>query len=277
MKMMHRRLLALLSAIIFTLTMAPSASAYTFTDCVTITPNYGPTWHVYRSTSTYYAAQGEVVIRQLRACTNSDGTSYQNCAAQVFPANMQGSNDFKQIGYAAVGSLTDPPTCNSSAMNWWATCCSGFTESVTQMSLAFYPAIGDTIRFSIYRYAPGGSVYWRLKVDDLSHSGWYGWRDLIQVGSSVGEVWYGIEDHSYQSQFGSSSSTSPVQLRGLSYRLSNGGAWTYLTGNTGTAGGFWASDAGYGEPSCWIESVTTYAGPIASNQTSVNGYTTTCP
>jgi hypothetical protein len=209
--------------------------------------------------------------------TDASG-SLQNCAAQVSPANMQGyPNEFKQIGYAAVGSPDDPPTCNSSAMNWWATCCSGFTQIVTPMGLTFYPAIGDTIRFSIYRYAPGGSVYWRLKVDDLSHAGWYGWREHIQTASSVSEVWYGIEDHSLQSQFGSNSSTSPVRLRGLSYRLSNGGLWNYLTGNTGIYAGYWASDLGYGEPGCWIESATTYAGPFASNQTSVNGYAASCP
>jgi hypothetical protein len=190
---------------------------------------------------------------------------------------MQGTNEFKQIGYANVETPDDPPTCNSSAMNWFATCCSGFTASQTPMSLAFYPAIGDTIRFSIYRYAPGGLVYWRLKVDDLSHAGWYGWRELVQTAPSVGEVWYGIEDHSLQSQFGSNSSTSPVRLRGLSFRLANGGAWTYLTGSTGTAGGDWASDLGYGEPGSWIETVSTYSGPIASNQTSVNGYTAACP
>lgn len=274
---MSRGLLAVVSATIVALTTAPVASAYTYTDCIDVNANYSPTWHVIRNTSTYFAAQGEVVVRQLRGCTDASGTLLQNCSAQVWPANMQGAGEFKQIGYANVGSPSNPPTCNSSAMNWWATCCSGFTENVTQMSLAFYPAIGDTIRFSIYRYAPGGLVYWRLKVDDLSHAGWWGWRELVQSAPSVGSVWYGIEDHSLQSQFGSNSSSSQVRLRGLSYRLSNGSAWTYLTGSTGSAAGFWANDLGYGVPGCWAESVTTYAGPIASNQTSVNGYTANCP
>jgi hypothetical protein len=217
---------------------------------------------VIRNTSTYYAAQGEVVIRQLHGCTNASG-SLQNCDAQVWPANMQGTDDFKQIGYANI-------TCNGTGMNFFATCCAGFTDIVSEMSLAFGPAVGDTVRFSIYRYAPGGAVYWRLKVDDLSHPGWYGWRELLQVDPSVGLVWYGIEDHSKQSQFGSNSSTSPVRLRGLSYRLSNGAAWTYLTGTGSVA---WANLAGLGVPLCWWDSISTYSGPIASNQTSLNGYT----
>lgn len=277
---MRRKLLAMLAAMVMTLTMAPTASASTFADCIYVNSGYSPTWHVFRNSSTYYAAQGEVVVRQLRGCSNSDHSLQQNCAAQVWPANMQGTNEFKQVGYAIVGSPNDPSSCNSSAMNWWATenGGTGFDQNVTGMSLAFYPAIGDTIRFSIYSYTVTGSwTYWRLKVDDLSHAGWYGWRDIIQLAPSVGETWYGIEDHSLQSQFGSNSSTSPVRLRGLSYRLSNGAAWTYLTGSTGSAGGYWAHDLGYGEPGCWYQSVTTYAGPIASDQTSVNGYTAGCP
>lgn len=270
---LRRKLVLLLTAISLSVAFAPAVSAAPFSNCVAIASNYHPNWHVFRNTSTYYAAQGEVVIRQLRACTNSNGTPQQSCAAQVWPANMQGSNEFKQIGFASVGSITDPPTCNSSAMNWWATVNGGIgnVDNVSQMSLAFYPAIGDTIRFSIYRYAPGGFVYWRLKVDDLSHAGWYGWREIIQNASSVPEVWYGIENHSKQTQFGSTSATNQVRLRGLSYRLSNGGAWNYLEGN-GSAG--MANTQGLGYPSCWINSVSTYSGPISPIQTSLNGYTT---
>jgi hypothetical protein len=146
----------------------------------------------------------------------------------------------------------------------------GFDENTSQMGLAFYPAIGDTVRFSIYRYAPGGIVYWRLKVDDLSHAGWYGWRDIELIASSVQEVWYGIENHNRHTQFGSNSSTTPVRLRGLSYRLSNGGAWNHLEGTTSTG---LANDQGNGIPNCWVETIGTYAGPISSTQTSLNGYT----
>lgn len=89
-------------------------------------PRYHPTWHVTRDSSTYFAAQGDVVIRQLRGCTNASGSEDDN--AQVWPANMQGVDDFKQIGYANNGGTS---------MNWWATCCSGFTSNVTGMSLSF--------------------------------------------------------------------------------------------------------------------------------------------
>ncbi len=269
---MRGKSIAFLSALLISVAFAPSANAATFSNCVNIADDYSPTWHVWRDTTTYYAAQGQLVIKQLRGCTNSSGSSLQNCAAQVWPANLDGTNDFKQIGYANVGTPTDPPLCNSSAMNWFATYCSGWTESVSGMSLAFYPSIGDDVRFSIYRYAPGGLVYWRLKVDDLSHAGWYGWRDLVQIGSSGHKVWYGIENHSKQSQFGSNSSTSPVRLRELSYRLSNGGAWNYLEGTSNTD---WAWDA-LGIPACWNESVTTYVGNISSIQTALMGYTGSC-
>lgn len=120
-----------------------------------------------------------------------------------------------------------------------------------------------------------GLIYWRLKVNDLSHPGWYGWRELVQVDPSVGKLWWGIEDHNKKSQFGSNSSTIPVRLRGLSYRLSNGGAWNDLTGSTGISQGHWVN-ADLGIPGCWWEGVTTYAGPYASNQTSVNGYSASC-
>jgi hypothetical protein len=258
---MRRKLFASLSAVLVTLSMAPAVSAATYTDCSTDPAGYHPTWYVFRDTATYYAAQGEVVIRQLSGCTHSDGSANQDYHAQVWPANIQGTNEFKQIGYGN-------DTSGGTAMNWWATenGGSGFDQNVTGMSLAFYPAIGDTIRFSIYRY---GS-YWRLYVNDLSHAGWYGWRDILAVGSSGNEVWYGIEDHSWQSQFGSSSGTNQTRLRGLSYRLSAGGAWTYLTGTTKTT---WNEPLGIGEPTCWIESVATYAGPIDPAQTSLNGYT----
>ncbi len=256
------KVVALLSGLVLTLSVAPAVSAVSYSNCVNITNDYTPTWHVFRNTSTYYAAQGEVVIRQLHGCTNQSG-SLQRFTTWAWPANMQGASDLKQIGY---GVETD----NGTAMNWWATCCSGFTENVTAMGLTFFPVVGHTVRFSIYRYAPGGLVYWRLKVDDLSHAGWYGWRDLVQVGSSVNETWYGIEDQSKQSQFGSNASTTRVQLRGLSYRLSDGGPWNYLTGNSNSS---WANTAGLGTPGCWIESVSLYAGPFASDQTSVNGWT----
>lgn len=271
---LRRRSLALLMAVGMSMSFVPSVSAVTFSNCANISADYSPTWHVFRL-GTFYAAQGEVVIRQLRGCTNASGSALQNCAAQVWPANMQGAfgTDFKQIGYANVGTPSDPAPCNSSAMDWFATCCSGWTDNVSPMTLAFDPVVGHTIRFSIYRYAPGGLVYWRLKVDDLSHPGWYGWRELVQSASSVGEVWYGIEEHSKQSQFGSNSSTNRTRLRGLSYRLSNGSAWTYLTGTSNVA---WAN-ADLGRPSCWKNGITTYSGPIDTDQTDVNGFTTsTC-
>lgn len=267
--------LAVLAALLLSAAFAPSASAATFSNCVTISNDYNPTWHVWRDTSNhpaYYAAQGQTVIKQLRGCTNSNGTYEQDCAAQVWPANLQGTGEIKQIGYANVGTVTYPANCNSSAMNWFASVYVGGNDSVTGMSLAFYPSIGDDVRFSIYRYAPGGFVYWRMKVDDLSHTGWYGWRDLVQAAPSVGQVWYGIEDHSKQSQFGSDSAASPVRLRELSYRLSNGGAWNYLEGTSDTD---WAWDA-LGIPVCWNESVTTYVGNISSIQTALKGYTGSC-
>lgn len=266
---LRRKALALISAVGLTLAFVPTVSAVTFKNCVNIDPSYAPTWHVLRNSTNYYAVQGEVVIRQLRGCTNADGSNNQDWHAWAWPANMEGTDDFKQIGYGVI-------TSNGTGMNFWATKYAGFTEEVSEMSLAFAPAIGDTVRFSIYRYAPGGAVYWRLKVDDLSHPGWYGWRELLQVDPSVGKVWYGIEAQSKQSQFGSNSSTSQVRLRGLAYRLSNGGAWNYLTGYTGISQGYWAN-AGLGTPACWIERVSTYSGPFATNQTSVDGYTTnTC-
>jgi hypothetical protein len=142
------------------------------------------------------------------------------------------------------------------------------------MNFTFYPTLGDDVRFSIYRYAPGGPlIYWRLKVDDLSHAGWYGYRDLVQVDPSVGLVWYGIEDHNKQSQFGADSAATYVRVREMSYRLSNGGPWTYLEG-TSNAG--WASDHGLGEPACWIESIGTYTGTVSSIQTALKGYTSSC-
>ncbi|MGH3523260.1 MAG: hypothetical protein ACRDU4_10660 [Mycobacterium sp.] len=267
---LRRKCVVLVAGLILSMAVPTATSAWTYTNCVNIDKNYSPTWHVLRTGSTFYAAQGEVVIRQLRGCTNSNQSNLQNYYAQVWPANIlgvgSGTNEFKQIGYGN-------ETTNGTSMNWFATCCSGGTDSVTGMGLTFYPVIGHTVRFSIYRYSPGGFVYWRLKVDDLSHAGWYGWRDLIQVDNSVAETWYGLEDHSKQSQFGSNASGSPIQLRGLSYRLSDGGPWHYLEGDTGISQGHWASDLGLGVGSCWIESVTIYNGPYAGDQTSVNGYT----
>lgn len=258
----RRKLAAFVSGLVLTLALAPSVGAVSYSNCVDVDANYAPTWLVIRNSSTYYAAQGEVVIRQLHGCTNASG-SLQKFVTFAFPANLEGTTDFKQIGY---GVVTD----NGTAMNWFATCCSGWAEVVTGMSLTFFPVVGDTVRFSIYRYAPGGLVYWRLKVDDLSHPGWYGWRDLVQVGSSTNQAWYGIEVQNKKSQFGSNSSTNLVRLRGLSYRLSNGGAWNYLEGTGSTS---WANTLTLGTPACWIESVSTYAGPISGIQTSLNGWT----
>jgi hypothetical protein len=64
---LRRKTAVLLVAIALSAAFAPSASAATFSNCVSIVPNYAPTWHVYRNTATYYAAQGEVVIQQLRS------------------------------------------------------------------------------------------------------------------------------------------------------------------------------------------------------------------
>lgn len=254
-----RKLAAAFAGLILTLVLPAAASAYTYTTCITEPADYTPTWHVIRNTANYYAAQGEVVIRQLHGCTGSSGNTI---LAQVWPANMQGPLDFVQIGYANVGTGT--------TMNWWAATDANMTSTVSQMSLSFFPVIGHTVRFTIARVNLGGINYWRLKVDDLSHAGWWGWRDLVQNDDHTELVWYGIEDHNEKSQFGGNSSTNTVRLRGLSYRLSNGGAWNYLEGTTNSA---WANTKGVLKPGCWIESISTYSGPFSSIQTSLNGYT----
>ena len=143
-------------------------------------------------------------------------------------------------------------------------------DDVSQMSLSFFPVVGHTVRFTIARVNLGGINYWRLTVNDLSHAGWFGWRDLVQNDDHTQEVWYGIEDHNAKSQFGGKSSTNTVRIRGMTYRLTNGGAWNYLTGTTKAA---WAGTAGIAKPGCWIQSINTYSGPIDPSQTSLNGYT----
>ena len=255
----RRRIAALLSGLIVALAMPSAAGAYTYSACISEPAGYSPTWHVFRDNANYYAVQGEVVIRQLHGCTGGSGTTI---LAQVWPANMQGSLDFLQIGYANIDSGT--------TMNWWASSNSAPSPDVSQMSLSFFPVVGHTVRFTIARVNLGGIYYWRLKVDDLSHSGWYGWRNLIQNDDHTQEVWYGIEDHNEKSQFGGNSSTNTVRLRGMAYRLANGGAWNYLTGTTKAA---WANTMGVTKPGCWTESISTYAGPFDNNQTSLNGYT----
>ena len=120
-----------------TLAFVTPVSAVTFKNCANIDPSYAPTWHVVRNSTNYYAAQGEVVIRQLRGCTNADGSNNQDRHALAFPANMQGTNDYKQVGYGVI-------TSNGTGMNFFATKYAGFTEEVSEMSLAFGPAIGTT-------------------------------------------------------------------------------------------------------------------------------------
>ena len=266
--MVGRKVMALAAGLILSLAMPTSVGAWTYTTCTTPPPTnppgkvYSPTWHVYRDTATYYGVQGEVVIRQLHGCTGATGQ--QNPTVLVFPVNLETTNQFLQVGYGiGVGG--------GSNMQFYASSSDDNSGNVSPMSIGFQPTIGHTVRFDIYRFTDtDGILKWQLRVDDLSHTGWFGWRARLQNSTNGPKVWFGIEDKNQKSQFGGNSSANSVRLRGLAYRLSNGGAWNYLTGTNKWS---WANDWGIPKPGCWINSITTYSGPIDPAQTSLNGYT----
>lgn len=271
---MHTKAIGLLLGIVVAVTMVQSANAATYVNCYQ-QGDVSPTWHVFRpyggTTTIFYAAKGEVVIRQLHGCTNSAG---QGPWTGVMAANMANPNpnttDFPQVAYG----MKDTGT----GMGFWATVpAGGPSGNMSLMSIGIEPIIGNTVRFEIYGVVSGPNRFWRLKVSDLTRgaSTYYGYRDVEAFNTYTNQVWYGIEDHNTASQFGGNSSANQVRIRNLSYRLTSGGAWTYLTG-TPSGSYSWANANPPSIPACWQYSISTYAGPIASDQTSLNGWTSSC-
>lgn len=263
---MGRKFAALLPGLILSLAMAPVASAATYTDCTTPpNPAYYPTWHVYRDTSHYFAAKAQFVIRQLRGCTNA--AAGEDPIVLVMAANLQDPNDFPQIGYGTADT-------GGSNMVFWASTTAGGSAVISPMNSGnVTPIVGNTIRFQIHRVSVNSVWYWEMRVEDVTRGAgtYWSYRRIVAMDASAHKVWYGIEQHNNGSQFGSNSSTNPLQVRFLNYKLSANAAWTVLTGAAGTTYA-WANLNGP-IPSCWKYSISTYAGSIATDQTSLDGYT----
>jgi hypothetical protein len=186
-------------------------------------------------------------------------------------ANLQDPNDFPQTGYGTVDT-------GGSTMRFWASTTAGGSANVSVLNSGnVLPIVGNTVRFQIYRVSVNGVWYWEMRVEDVTRgAGTYSsYRRIVAMDASTHEVWYGIEQHNNGSQFGTNSSTNALQLRFLNYKLSFNADWTVLTGAAGTTYS-WANLDGP-IPACWQYSISTYSGSVASDQTSLNGYTTnTC-
>jgi hypothetical protein len=209
----------------------------------------------------YYAAKGETRIRSVHGCSPNNGL---DSWVAVIPANMQGPFDFMQIGYGTTRS-------DGTGLGFWATDHAGNDQIMSPMTLGFGPTVGNLTRFEIWSFVSGPTRYWRMRVTDVTRGAaqFVGWRDREATNLYTGEVWYGIEQHDLHSQFGGATSANVAQLRQLSYKLSANALWTVLEGTGGAA---WAHNPG-SVLGCWNYSIATYAGPIASDQTSLNGYT----
>lgn len=265
---LRRKFAVMLSVLVLSLGLAPAASAATYTSCTTAPSSpYTPTWHVIRSSSTYYAAKAQFVIRQLHGCTNAAGG--EDPIVLVMAANLEDPNDFPQIGYGTFDT-------GGTNMRFWASMRSGGSADVSVLDSGnVLPIVGNTIRFLIYRVSVNGVWYWEMRVEDVTRGAgiYWSYRRIAATDAYTHKVWYGIEQHNNGSQFGTNSSTTPLQVRFLNYKLGFNAAWTVLTGTTGYA---WANLNGP-IPACWQYSITTYDGSIATNQTSLNGYTkSTC-
>lgn len=262
----RRKFGVLLSGLVLSLALAPVASAATYINCTTPpSPGYYPTWHVYRDTTNYYAAKAQFVIRQLHGCTNA--AAGEDPLALVMAANLEDPNDFPQIGYGTFDT-------GGSNMRFWASSTPGGSPNISVLNSGnVLPIVGNTVRFQIYRVSVNGVWYWEMRVEDVTRGAgtFWSYRRIAATDAYTHKVWYGIEQHNNGSQFGTNSSTTPLQVRFLNYKLSFNADWTVLTGAAGTTYA-WANLDGP-IPACWQYSISTYSGATAPDQTSLNGYT----
>lgn len=139
------------------------------------------------------------------------------------------------------------------------------------MTLGFSPTNGDTATYSIFQVTVSGTNYWELRVT-TSIFGTYGYRLINRSGCTewMPKVWYGIETHNYKDQFGGPGNPNLVAIHDLGYKYVGGpSAATWLQGNTGSAGGFWANSP-QTIPACWHPGVSQDSGNL---YTRIYGYT----
>lgn len=176
-------------------------------------------------------------------------------------ANLEDAGScFVQIGYAYIqGSFLFVASSDTSG-----------SGAVTTMSLGFGPQQGDTLTFSLFKVTVSGTNYWELRVASQLY-GTYGYRLISRAGCTeyMPKVWYGIETHNYKDQFGGPGNPDLVALHDLGYKYVGGpAATTWLQGNSGSTGGFWAS--GSAIPACWHPGVSQDSGTL---YTRLYGYT----
>ncbi|MCY7288542.1 MAG: hypothetical protein LH624_09915 [Cryobacterium sp.] len=258
---MSRKLLIIPAILAMTLAFAPSVSAAFYKGCTTPAfPTISPTWHVLRDVSgrQYNYAQGTTTLKNLHSCSPSNG---HDQFSAVMVANLQDYGScFMQIGYAAFDGT----------MYYVASSDTLGTGNITTMSLGFSPTAGDTATFSIFKVTVSGTNYWELRVT-TSIGGTYGYRLISRSGctETFPETWYGIETHNYADQFGGPDNPNLVAVHDLGYKYVGGpAATTWLQGNTGSNGGFWAN--GSAIPTCWHPGVSQDSGTL---YTRLYGYT----
>ena len=244
--------LAVMMAVLATPLLPQAAEAAYYKNC-TANDGHSPTWHAYRNLSgrQYTEAAGVTVIRALHECTNGS----DNLSA-VMAANVQGScTPFTQLGYGRVDGY---------AQAWLYTPDDNSCGALQFYSSTLSPLVGHVVKFLIFQ--SGTQWYYEIYDETL---GMLDIHTRVRHANYGNEVWYGIEVHNNNDQFGGAGSANIVLLYDLSYNYVGASSIAYLTGTSQVA---WANQGTI--PSYWLASKTT----IPSNShTELTGDTTNHP
>jgi hypothetical protein len=235
-------------------TAEPTRAAY-FGAC-TADDGYSPTYHVFRNVAgrQYTQVIARTIIRQLNACEpGSDSFS------AVMAINLQDADcvPFVQFGYGEIQG--------GQPLTWLLTQQDNSCGIVTQQSLGCFPVIspvlGHNVQFEIYK---PNTTQWQFHLSDLT-TGCGSFYAIADHGDYTSMVWYGIETHNNNDQFGGAGSAARAQLFDMGYQYNGDGttSYTYLTGTTSVA---WANNGVI--PYYWFASISTVSG-----RTTISGYT----